>query len=113
MVKIRVEVYIWKNILIVAVYLQDTNLKGFRKNNDSTGAKKVLSILKRCSSGAILDWYICEDAGIRMRNVRVYFLTNLDSPRVSGAVCLLALLRWAQLVPPLGYTAVFRGAWEG
>ena len=101
-----------KNIIVV-VYLQDTNLNGFRTDNDSTRIKQVWSILKRYSSGTILDWYICEDAGIRMRNVRVYFLTNLDSPRVSGAVCLLALLRWAQLVPPLGYTAVFRGAWEG
>ena len=53
--------------------------------------------------------YICGDAEIRMRVVVVYFLTNLDSPRVSEAVCLLALLRWVQLGPPLGYTE----AWDG
>ena len=43
-----------------------------------------------------------------MRDALVYFLTNLDSPRVSEAVCLLALLRWVQLGPPLGYTE----AWD-
>ena len=43
-----------------------------------------------------------------MRDALVYFLTNLDSSRVSEAVCLLALLRSVQLGPPLGYTE----AWD-